>query len=205
MCGDVEMHDPPAVVSQHQEHVQHVKANGRHREEVDRNRGLHVVFQEGPPSLRSGFRRWTMYLLTLVSPMSMPSLRSSPWMRGAPRIEFSRLIFRISLRISFDTGGRPGWPRRTFQIQNSRNPLRCQAMTVPGLTMQRAERYSAQTPQNQTHRNRSNRLSFGLSTERCSTPSWWRRAMISSCSAARVRKTESVEASNADNTAVGWN
>src|ERR1035437_4937329 len=26
-----------------------------------------------------GFRRWTRYLLTLVSPMSMPSLRSSPW------------------------------------------------------------------------------------------------------------------------------
>src|SRR5664279_1669677 len=50
--GDVEMHDPPAVVSQHQEHVQHLKANGRHREEVDRNRGLHVVFQEGPPCLR---------------------------------------------------------------------------------------------------------------------------------------------------------
>src|SRR5665811_175556 len=50
--GDVEMHDPPAVVSQHQEHVQHLKANGRHREEVDRNRGLHVVFQEGAPCLR---------------------------------------------------------------------------------------------------------------------------------------------------------
>src|SRR5674476_1289591 len=50
-----------------------------------------------------GFRRWTRYLLTLVSPMSMPSLRSSPWMRGAPQSGFSRLIFRISLRISFDT------------------------------------------------------------------------------------------------------
>src|SRR5450759_1334185 len=49
MRGDIEMHDPSAVVSQH--HVQHLKANGRHREEVDRNRGLHVVFQEGPPCL----------------------------------------------------------------------------------------------------------------------------------------------------------
>src|SRR5260370_39757860 len=52
MRGDIEMHDPPAVVSQHQEHVQHLKANARHREEVDRHRGLHVVFQEGPPCLR---------------------------------------------------------------------------------------------------------------------------------------------------------
>src|SRR5664279_1123952 len=32
-----------------------------------------------------GFRRRIMYLLTLVSPTSMPNLRSSPWMRGAPK------------------------------------------------------------------------------------------------------------------------
>src|SRR5258708_2116809 len=152
-----------------------------------------------------GFRRWTMYLLTLVSPTSMPSLRSSPWMRGAPQIGLSRLILRISLRISFDTGGRPVWPLRTFQVQNSRNPLRCHAMTVAGLTMRRAERHSAQAPQSQAHKHRSNRLSFGLFTERCSTPSWWRRARISSCNAARVRKTDNVEASNADNTADGQN
>src|SRR5260370_24154147 len=48
-----------------------------------------------------GFRRRTMYLLTLVSPTSMPSLRSSPCMRGAPHSGFSRLILPISLRISF--------------------------------------------------------------------------------------------------------
>src|SRR5258708_21118546 len=152
-----------------------------------------------------GLRRRTMYLLTLVSPTSMPSLRSSPWMRGAPQSGFSRLILRISLRISFDTGGRPRWPLRTFQVQNSRNPLRCHAMTVSGLTIQRAERHSFQTPQNQAHKNRSNRLRFGLFTERCSTPSCWRRAMYSSCNTARVRKTDSVEASNADNNAVGEN
>src|SRR5665811_2558892 len=85
-----------------------------------------------------GFRRRAMYLLTLVSPMSMPSLRSSPWMRGAPQSGFSRLIFRISLRISFDTGGRPRWPRRTFQVQNRRNPLRCHAVTAVSYTHLRA-------------------------------------------------------------------
>src|SRR5260370_188025 len=152
-----------------------------------------------------GLLRRTMYLLTLVSPTSMPSLRSSPWMRGAPQSGFSRLILRISLRISFDTGGRPRWPRRTFQVQNNRNPLRCQAMTVSGLTMQRAERHSAQAPQKQAHRNRSNRLSFGLITERCSTPSWWRRPMIPSRDAARIQKKDGVETTNTDNTAVGEN
>src|ERR1039458_8367346 len=152
-----------------------------------------------------GLRRRAMDLLTLVSPMLTPSLRSSPWMRDAPQSGFSRLIFRISLRISFDTGGRPRWPRRTLQVQNSPNPLRCHAMTVSGLTRHSADRQPSQIPQNQAHRNRSNRLSLGRFTERCSTPSWWRRAMISSCNAARDRKTDNIDASNADKTAVGGN
>src|SRR5258708_29004133 len=109
-----------------------------------------------------GFNGRIMYLLTLVAPMSMPSLRSSPWIRGAPQIGLSRLIFRISLRISFDTGGRPGWPRRTFQVQNNRNPLRCQAMTVAGLTMHRAERHSAQAPQNQSPQEPDEPVQFPL-------------------------------------------
>jgi hypothetical protein len=43
-----------------------------------------------------------------------------------------RLIWRIRFRVSWETGGRPGWPRRSFQVQNSRNPLRCQSITVSG-------------------------------------------------------------------------
>ena len=41
-------------MSQDQEYVQHLKTNGRHREEVDRYHGLEVILQEGPP----GLRRW---------------------------------------------------------------------------------------------------------------------------------------------------
>jgi len=41
-------------VSQDQEYVQQLKANGRHREEVDRYHRLEVILQEGPP----GLRRW---------------------------------------------------------------------------------------------------------------------------------------------------
>jgi hypothetical protein len=67
-----------------------------------------------------------MYLPTLVSPISMPSFSSSPWIRGAPQSGFSRLIFRINWRVSFATVGRPGRPRRIFHVQNSRKPLRCQ-------------------------------------------------------------------------------
>src|SRR5260370_23935761 len=77
-----------------------------------------------------GFRRRTMYLLTLVSPISMPSFRSSPWMRGAPQIGFSRLILRISLRISFDTGGAPALAAATFPRPKQRKPLPAPAADV---------------------------------------------------------------------------
>ena len=47
-------------------------------------------------SLRWRAPRQAMYLATEVWPTSMPSLRSSPWMRGAPQRGFARLISRIS-------------------------------------------------------------------------------------------------------------
>src|SRR5258707_9836960 len=75
-----------------------------------------------------------MYFATLVWPISMPSLSSSPWMRGAPQSGLARLMSRINLRISSGILGLP--PRRLdFQRQNSRNPARCQRTTVSGRTM----------------------------------------------------------------------
>ena len=53
---------------------------------------------------------------------------------------FSRLILRISSRTSSGTFGRPGFPCRTFQVQNHRKPLLCHAITVSGLTITRAVR-----------------------------------------------------------------
>src|ERR1700730_13423496 len=52
MGGNVEMHDPPSVVSQNQEYVQHLKPDRRHGEEVDRHHGLDVILKESPPVLR---------------------------------------------------------------------------------------------------------------------------------------------------------
>ena len=111
----------------------------------------------------------TLDLPTLVSPMSTPSLSNSPWMRGA----ILAAHLRISFRVSGQTGGRPGWPRRTFQVQNTRNPLRCQSITVSGLTMTRADRQPIQNrdiPRNQhrdkrDQKNRSAAVSLGHFTE----------------------------------------
>jgi hypothetical protein len=132
-----------------------------------------------------------MYLLTLLSPISMPSLSSSPWMRGAPQPGFSPHILRIRSRISREMAGRPGWPRRTFQVQNSRKPARRQATTVSGLTMASAERQSRQKRNRQIHNRRSPEVNFGrFLVDLRSTPIWWRRAKLSSWRAARERKIE---------------
>src|SRR5215831_21017695 len=48
----VEMDDASAVVSQNQEHVKHLKSDGRHSEEVHRDHALDVILQEGLPGLR---------------------------------------------------------------------------------------------------------------------------------------------------------
>ena len=72
-----------------------------------------------------GFRLRTRYLLTLVSRISIPSLSSSPRLRGATQPAFSRLIRRISARTSGYTAVCPGFPRQTYDIQNIRNALRC--------------------------------------------------------------------------------
>src|SRR6516162_9231648 len=51
-----EMENPAAVVRQDQEYVQHLEANGRHREEVDRDHPLQMILQERSPRLRRWFR-----------------------------------------------------------------------------------------------------------------------------------------------------
>jgi hypothetical protein len=63
-----------------------------------------------------GPRRLTMYLATLDWATSIPSLSSSPWMRGAPQSGFSTLIRRTNARSSVSICGRPPCGR-DFQRQ----------------------------------------------------------------------------------------
>src|SRR6202171_588764 len=90
-----------------------------------------MIADKGLPALDGGCLRLTIYLATLVCPILMPSLRSSPWTRGAPHSGFAMLISRISRRISAGTVGRP--PRgRDFQRQYDLNPARGHRTMVSG-------------------------------------------------------------------------
>lgn len=63
----------------------------------------------------------------------------------------AKLTLRTNSMTSFKTDRRP-CGRRLFQLQYSRNPLRCQAITVSGLTMTSAVRRSFQSRESQTQK-----------------------------------------------------
>ena len=120
--------------------------------------------------------------------MEKPSFKSSPWIRGAPHRVFSRDIRRTRWRISLDTGGRPGFLRRDFYVQKSLNPLRCQPMTVSGLTITRAWRQPGHRQDRMTQKTLSAFRSDGRGLCRFRTATCCRRARISVWSAARSAK-----------------
>ena len=55
MRRDVEVHDPPPLMRQHQEHVQNLETDGWHGEEINRDQLLDVVVEKGPPDLAGRF------------------------------------------------------------------------------------------------------------------------------------------------------
>ena len=75
----------------------------------------------------------------VLSQRSKPSMRSSPWMRGAPQVGFSTTIRKINSRTSFGVGFLPTrvltWD---ISLQYERKPAWCQRTTVSGVTTIRA-------------------------------------------------------------------
>jgi hypothetical protein len=133
-----------------QQAIEQPERDCRHHEEVHRRDPVSMVAKERLPSLRRRAPLRAIYLATLVWPTSMPSLRSSPWILGAPHNRLAMLISRISRRISRDTVGRPQ-RRRDFQRQYDLKPARCQRITVAGRTIASASYSlgnSRQTPPN---------------------------------------------------------
>jgi hypothetical protein len=147
-----------------------------------------VVLRKGPPRLR-GWSSPMDHVFAYAGLSDVDSqLQKLAVNPRALQIGFSRLIVRINSRISNGTRGLPGLPRRIFQVQNKRKPLRCQPITVAALMIKIPDRHSFQTADNQAHSIRSVGVSFGRFTDRCRTPSWWRSARISICRAIRLRK-----------------
>lgn len=100
------------------------------------------------------------------SATSMPSLRSSPWMRGAPHKGFAAAMFLTRAAISVLMRGRPPVGLRESLVQYSRKRRRCQRRTVSGETMTSAFRQPVQTLAKPTQNRRSIVRSFSLGAVR---------------------------------------
>ena len=135
VLGHVEVDDAAAIVGQRYEDEEHSQARAGDREEVDGDQVPDVVGKERPPGLGRrgaplGERRETVRSATLI-----PSLRSSPWMRGAPHRGFAVAMRVTRALISALTGGRPLLMRPESWVQYSRKRRRCHRRTVSGATM----------------------------------------------------------------------
>src|SRR5262245_14751189 len=139
MRCDAKTQDLSPAVPHDQQSIEQSERDGRHDKQIIAAIPLawlrRNVFQpcDGGPLLR------TIYLATLVCPISIPSLSSSPWIRGAPHNGLAMLSSRINCRISVGTAGRPR-RRLDFQRQNNWKPAWCHRTTVSGRTMASASR-----------------------------------------------------------------
>ena len=79
-----------------------------------------------------GLDRFGISRETVRSDTSIPSLRSSPWILGAPHRGFAAASLPTRAVISAFTGGRPTMGRPEILIQYSRKRRRCQRSTPPG-------------------------------------------------------------------------
>jgi hypothetical protein len=78
MLGDVEMDDPPPIVSKYDEDEEHARAGSGDREEVVRNEIPGMVGKECAPGLGGPGRCLGINRETVRSATSMPGLRNSP-------------------------------------------------------------------------------------------------------------------------------
>lgn len=94
--------------------------------------------------------RWIVRLAT-----RNPSFNSSPRMRSAPHIRFSRAICRMSSMVSCEMRGSHRFADLERRFQNSPKPSRCQRSTVSGFTRRGVLRHCSRSELNTTTMPRS--------------------------------------------------
>jgi len=116
----------------------------------------------------------------VLSETSKPSIRSSPWIRGAPQLGFSVTIWKMRSRTSFGVCLPPmGFLVFEIILQYQRNPARCHRTTVSGVTTRSACFHPDQHRRMSSQKSLSNKYNFGRGWCRLSTTSCWRSARFS--------------------------
>src|SRR5215471_14926912 len=98
--------------------------------EIDGDQRLQMVFQERSPCLARGISTAGHILANAGFADVDAQFEEFAVDARAPQSGLSRLICRMSWRVSAGTAGRPGWPSRDLHVQNRRRPFRCHPITV---------------------------------------------------------------------------
>src|SRR5438445_1453033 len=141
-----------------------------------------MVGEERPPRLRRLGRRFGISRETVRSATSIPSFRSSPWIRGAPHRGFAVAMRVIKVLISAGTAGRPPVEQPESLLQYSRKRRRCHRRTVSAVTITRGCLHPAQTLASPIQKRRSVVRSLGRGVVLLYTASCCRRARFSTAS-----------------------
>ena len=123
----------------------------------DRYHGLEVILQEGRQVCDGGLRPRHILANTGLADVDAELKQFAVDPRRAPQ-HFSR---SSSESVSVFHGRQAPVPAGRGAVQTTRNPLRCQAITVSGFTMTGADRQPVQNRDNRAQRNRSAAVSFG--------------------------------------------
>ena len=91
------MHYPASMVGEDQKDEQHLETDGRNSEEVDEYQVLDMIVQESSPGRRQATPGRARYFSTVDLATSMPSLASSPTMRGEPQFGLARERRRMTV------------------------------------------------------------------------------------------------------------
>src|SRR6201998_1966605 len=107
MRCDAKPQNMSPAVPHDQQSIEQAKRDCRHDEHIHRTDPISVIAEECPPALRRRVSSPDHVLGHAGLSDIDASLRSSPWVRGAPHRGLAMLISRISLRISSGTVGLP--------------------------------------------------------------------------------------------------
>ena len=94
MLRDVDVQDASTIVADDEEAVEHAERDRWHSKEIHRCNGFPMVSKKGQPALGPvGISRRSFHPTRDGSFGEVkPSMRSSPWIRGAPQVGFSATI-----------------------------------------------------------------------------------------------------------------
>ena len=191
MASHLTLKNTPPVMRDDEKAAEHSEGQRRDGKEIHRGDGFPMIGEKGRPSLgRLRTPRRSPHPAQHVgSETSKPSIFNSPWMRGAPHVEFSATIRKISSRNSLLTHFLPARTRRReSHVQYSLNPARCQRTTVSGWTRINACIHSGQNRRKITQNSLPDVETCARGYRCFRTTSCWLSTKFSSSRSRRERK-----------------